>query len=110
MDPLWQNRHGLHIIPSLKLNYTSLFFTYVCSIHGAHHALSTLIWDLVLNANGTKKTDLYHGGVIGWIEKGKERIVFVRHINDNKKEEIFASLRAKRDAKERLLKIIDKER
>lgn len=61
----------------------------------------------LLNAFGAKNPDLYHGWFIGWIEKGDRRIIFSNHIEDDKKEEIFASLRAKADAKERLTKIID---
>jgi beta-lactamase class D len=55
----------------------------------------------------TKNPDLYHGWFIGWIEKGDRRIIFSNHIEDDKKEEIGASQRAKADAKERLTKIID---
>jgi beta-lactamase class D len=62
----------------------------------------------LLNADGIKNPDLYHGWFIGWIEKGDRRIVFSNHIADDKKEETFASLRAKADAKERLIKIIDR--
>lgn len=61
----------------------------------------------LLNSDGTKNPDLYHGWFIGWIEKGDRRIIFSNHIEDDKKEETFASLRAKADAKERLMKIID---
>jgi beta-lactamase class D len=61
----------------------------------------------LLNADGTKNPDLYHGWFIGWIEKGDRRIIFSNHIEDDKKEETFASLRAKADAKERLTKIIE---
>ncbi len=61
----------------------------------------------LLNADGTKNPDLYHGWFIGWIEKGDRRIIFSNHIEDDKKEEIGASQRAKAAAKERLTKIID---
>ena len=61
----------------------------------------------LLNADGTKNPDLYHGWFIGWIEKGDRRIIFSNHIEDDKKEDIGASQRAKLDAKERLTKIID---
>ena len=61
----------------------------------------------LLNSDGTKNPDLYHGWFIGWIEKGDRRIIFSNHIEDDKKEETFASLRAKADAKERLMKVID---
>ena len=61
----------------------------------------------LLNADGTKNPDLYHGWFIGWIEKGDRRIIFSNHIEDDKKEEIGASQRAKADAKEKMIKIID---
>ena len=61
----------------------------------------------LINIDGTKNPDLYHGWFIGWIEKGDRRIIFSNHIEDDKKEEIGASQRAKADAKERLTKIID---
>ncbi|MFM8453504.1 MAG: class D beta-lactamase [Gammaproteobacteria bacterium] len=61
----------------------------------------------LLNADGTKNPDLYHGWFIGWIEKGDRRIIFSNHIEDDKKEEIGASQRAKADAKEKMEKIID---
>ena len=61
----------------------------------------------LLNADGTKNPDLYHGWFIGWIEKGDRRIIFSNHIEDDKKEEIAAPLRAKADAKEKMTKIID---
>lgn len=61
----------------------------------------------LLNADKSKKPGLYHGWFIGWIEKGDRRIVFSNHIEDNTKEVIGAPLRAKADAKERLIKIID---
>ncbi len=61
----------------------------------------------MINIDGTKNPELYHGWFIGWIEKGDRRIIFSIHIEDNKKEETFASLRAKADAKEKMIKIID---
>ncbi len=63
----------------------------------------------LLDADGTKNPDLYHGWFIGWIEKGDRRIIFSNHIEDDKKEDIGASQRAKSDAKKRLIHIIDKE-
>lgn len=61
----------------------------------------------IVNADGVKSPDLNHGWFVGWIEKGDRKIIFSNHINDTKKEEVFASLRAKADAKERMIKIID---
>ena len=62
----------------------------------------------LINIDGTKNPDLYHGWFIGWIEKGDRRIIFSNHIEDDKKEEIGASQRAKADAKEKMTKIIDR--
>lgn len=61
----------------------------------------------LINIDGSKNPDLYHGWFIGWIEKGDRRIIFSNHIEDDKKEEVFASLRAKADAKEKMIQIID---
>lgn len=61
----------------------------------------------LIKIDGIKIPDLYHGWFIGFIEKGDRRIIFSNHIEDDKKEEIFVSLRARLDAKERLTKIID---
>lgn len=62
----------------------------------------------LLNADGTKNPDLYHGWFMGWIEKNDRRIIFVCHMSDDKKEDTSPSLRAKADAKEKLTKIINK--
>ena len=42
-----------------------------------------------------------------WIEKGVRKIIFSNHITDDKKEDTFASMRAKTDAKEKLISIIN---
>ena len=62
---------------------------------------------VLLSADRTQKLQIQHGWYIGWIQKDKRIIIFSNHIVDNKKEDTFASLRAKFDAKERLIKIID---
>lgn len=62
---------------------------------------------VLLSKDRTKKLELQHGWFIGWIEKEDRKIIFSNHIADEKKEDSFASLRAKADAKERLIKIID---
>lgn len=62
---------------------------------------------VLLSADRTKKLEIQHGWFIGWIEKGDKKIIFSNHIADDKKEDNFASLRAKADVKERLIKIID---
>jgi beta-lactamase class D len=62
---------------------------------------------VLLSPNRTSKLEIQHGWFIGWIEKGNEKIIFSNHIADDKKQETFASQRAKADAKERLIKIIN---
>lgn len=64
----------------------------------------------VVNSDGIKNPDVYHGWFVGWIEKEGKHIIFSNHIEDEKKEEIFPSQRAKKDAKERLIKIIERDR
>lgn len=61
----------------------------------------------LLNEDRTQKLEIKHGWFVGWIEKEDRKIVFVNHITDDKKEDTHAGLRAKDDAKERLVKIID---
>lgn len=54
-----------------------------------------------------KKTELQHGWFVGYIEKGKRRIVFAKHNLDSKEENIFASFRAKNEALIKLWYLID---
>ncbi|MFU7500225.1 MAG: class D beta-lactamase [Candidatus Tisiphia sp.] len=59
-----------------------------------------------LNKNRTKKLDLQQGWFVGWIQKDNRTIVFVNHITDDSKQDTYASLRAKEEAKEKLLHLI----
>ncbi|WP_375332929.1 MULTISPECIES: class D beta-lactamase [unclassified Candidatus Tisiphia] len=59
-----------------------------------------------LNKNRTKKLDLQQGWFVGWIQKDNRTIVFVNHITDDSKQDTYASLRAKAEAKEKLLHLI----
>jgi beta-lactamase class D len=61
----------------------------------------------LLNADRTQKLEIKHGWFIGWIEKNNKKIVFVNHIVDNRKEAEHAGPRAKQQAKEKMIKIID---
>lgn len=61
----------------------------------------------LINPDGTKNSDIYHGWFVGWIEKDGRRIIFACHISDKKKEKTFPSLRAKMYSKAQLIKIID---
>lgn len=61
----------------------------------------------LLSVDRAQKLEIKHGWFVGWIEKSDRKIVFVNHITDDKKENTHAGLRAKDDAKERLVKIID---
>lgn len=60
----------------------------------------------LLSTDKSIKLKIQHGWFIGWIERGDRKIIFSKHIADNKEETTFASGRAKQDAKERLIKII----
>lgn len=53
------------------------------------------------------KTELQHGWFVGWIEKNGETIIFANHIVDDKKQDVFASFRARNDAQNKLFHIID---
>jgi beta-lactamase class D len=53
------------------------------------------------------KTNLQHGWFVGYIEKGNRNIVFATHIVDSKKEDSFASFRARNQSLVRLWHIIN---
>ncbi len=61
----------------------------------------------LLNEAKTQKSEIRHGWFIGWIEKNNRKIIFVHHIVDDQKEETHAGPRAKKEAKEKLLQMID---
>lgn len=61
----------------------------------------------LLNKDRTKKLEIKHGWFIGWVEKGDQKIIFVHHIVDDKKEKEHAGPRAKEQAKEKLLRLIE---
>lgn len=62
----------------------------------------------LLNEDKTKKLEIKHGWFVGWIENGSnQKIIFANHIVDDKKEEEHAGPRAKNQAKEKLLKLIE---
>jgi beta-lactamase class D len=61
----------------------------------------------LLNTDRTKKLEVKHGWFIGWVEKDNRIIIFVNHIVDDKKEESHAGPRAKEQAKEKLLQLIE---
>ncbi len=62
---------------------------------------------VLLSSDRTRKLEIQHGWFIGWLEKDGEVIIFSNHISDDEKQETFASQRAKADAKERLINIIN---
>lgn len=51
-----------------------------------------------LNSEKTQKLNLQHGWFVGWIEKNGRVITFVEHLSDDKKQDIFASFRARNNA------------
>lgn len=57
--------------------------------------------------NAKQATNLQQGWFIGWIEKNNRKIVFVNHLVDDKQQDVFASFRARDDAKNRLWQIIE---
>lgn len=60
-----------------------------------------------LNADKTQKLDLQHGWFVGWIEKNGRVITFASHIKDDQKQNIFASFRARDEAKQKLWELIE---
>lgn len=61
----------------------------------------------LLSSDRTTKTDIKHGWFVGWIQKKGQTIIFVNHITDDTKQDTNAGPRAKADAKEQLLTLID---
>lgn len=59
-----------------------------------------------LSKDRMRKLDLQHGWFLGWIQKNGRSIIFVNHITDDSKQDTYASLRAKAEAKEKLIKLI----
>jgi len=53
------------------------------------------------------KTDLQHGWFVGFIQKNGRTIVFANHITDDKKEDVFASFRARNEALNKLYYLIN---
>jgi len=51
--------------------------------------------------------DVQHGWFVGWIEKNGRSIMFASHIVDDKKQEVFASFRARNAAQNKLWKLIE---
>jgi beta-lactamase class D len=62
---------------------------------------------VLLSSDRTRKLEIQQGWFIGWLEKDGEVMIFSNHISDDEKQETFATQRAKADAKERLIKIIN---
>lgn len=57
--------------------------------------------------NNAQKTELQHGWFVGWIEKNGRVVIFANHIADDKKQDVFASFRARNDALIKLWYLID---
>ncbi len=60
-----------------------------------------------LRDNNGNLTDLYNGWFVGYIEKDGRTIEFVKLIVDTKKQDVFASIRAKNEALTKLWHFID---
>ncbi len=60
----------------------------------------------LLNKDGSDDRDHQIGWFAGWVEKGNRIITFVNYIEDQHKENSWASKRAKEAAKEKILQVI----
>lgn len=79
---------------------------YVQELAGGWHLYGKTGSGCLLGSDRSK-TEIKHGWFIGWIEKGDQKIIFVNHIVDDKKEEQHAGPRARAQAKKQLLKLIE---
>ena len=61
----------------------------------------------LLNNDKTEKFDIQHGWSIGWIEKKGRKIIFASHVVDTKKEDDFASFRARHFAQGKIFHMIN---
>ncbi len=67
-------------------------------------------WKLYAKSgNGRYKKDLQQGWYAGWMEKGDEKIVFVNHIADTKKQNSYASFRSRNEVMIKLWDIIEQK-
>ena len=60
----------------------------------------------LFNQDRTQKRDRQIGWFIGWIQKANHIIIFVHYIEDEDKQDTYASIRSKVAAKEKLMQII----
>jgi beta-lactamase class D len=60
-----------------------------------------------LSIDESRKLDLQHGWFVGWIEKDGQHIIFASHLVDDKKQDTFASFRARNEALIKLWYLID---
>jgi beta-lactamase class D len=63
----------------------------------------------LLNEDKTQKLDLQIGWFIGWIQKDNRTIIFANFIQDQDKQDTYASFRARAAAKEKLKQLIARE-
>lgn len=61
----------------------------------------------LLNSDRTKTLEFQHGWFVGWIEKNERVIIFATHIIDDKKQDVFASFRARNETLIKLWYLID---
>lgn len=59
--------------------------------------------------SGRLKGDLQQGWYAGWIEKGDQKVIFVNHIADKKKQKSYASFRSRNDTMIKLWDIIEEK-
>ena len=59
-----------------------------------------------LKPDGSLNEDLKTGWFVGWVEKGDRKILFVHYLEDKEKNAAYGGLRAKGEAKEKLVKVL----
>ena len=60
----------------------------------------------LLNHDRTQKLDIQMGWFIGWVQKGNHSVIFAEYIEDEEKQDTYASHRAKTAAKEKIAELI----
>ncbi len=64
----------------------------------------------LLNKDGSRNSERQIGWFVGWMTKGSRTIVFAYYIEDREQQAISAGLRAKAEAKQKLLPLIAHEK
>lgn len=59
------------------------------------------------NKDRTKQTDHQFGWFVGWVQKGNRTIVFANYVEDQEKQDTYASVRARAATILRLKEIVN---